>query len=250
MVRPLHMRSDPTSAMTDTSTTEPSSTPSGGGLPTYAVQRTNMVDTQVRPSDITDRRIIRAMLAVPREEFVPALAKVIAYMDNPVVVDRGPPARTLVEPRLFAKLVQLADIPDGGRVLEVGSGTGYGTAVLAAMGCKAFGLEENAALATLARDTHARLGTAAETKTGPFAAGLAADGPFDAIVLSGSVSEVPPALFDQLKNGACLVAVTGSGPASKARVWIRTGTLFSSRDAFDATAALLPGLEAKRGFVF
>lgn len=209
-----------------------------------------MVDSQVRPSDITDRRIIRAMLAVPREEFVPAPYKAIAYMDNPIVVDRGPPARALVEPRLLAKLIQLAEIPDGGRVLEVGCGTGYGTAVLAAMGCMAFGLEENAALATQAREAIAKSGVRAEIKAGSIGAGLAADGPFDAIVLSGSVPAVPPALFDQLKSGARLVAVTGNGPGSKARVWIRTGTTFASRDAFDATAAVLPGFEAKRGFVF
>lgn len=209
-----------------------------------------MVDSQVSPSDITDRRIIRAMLAVPREEFVPALAKTFAYMDNPIICDRGPPLRTLVEPRLLAKLIQAAEIPDGGRVLEVGCGTGYGTAVLAAMGCKALGLEENVALATLARETLAKLGLVAEIKTGPFSAGAPVEGPFDAIVLGGSAAAIPSALFDQLKNDARLVAVSGDGPGSKARVWIRTGTTFASRDAFDATAAVLPGLEVKRGFVF
>lgn len=235
--------------MTDISTTKHSEAPARA-VPSYGVQRTNMVDSQVRPSDITDRRIIRAMLAVPREEFVPAQSKPIAYMDNPITIDRGPPARTLVEPRLFAKLVQLAEIPDGGRVLEVGSATGYGVAVLTAMGCKAIGLEENAQLGAIASDTLGKIVTQAVIKSGPFGAGLANDGPFDAIILAGSVPAIPPALFDQLKNGGRLVAVTGNGPGSKARVWTRTGTTFASRDAFDATAAVLPGFETKRGFVF
>ena len=120
---------------------------------TLAVQRLNMVDSQVRPSDITDRRIIRAMSSVPREAFVPAHLQSLAYTDNAVPLTRGSPAapqRMLIEPRLFAKLVQLADVADGGRVLEIGCGTGYGVAVLAAMGCRAIGLENDIELIKLA----------------------------------------------------------------------------------------------------
>ena len=217
----------------------------------YAVQRLNMVDSQVRPSDVTDRRIIRAMGSVPREAFVPGGLKAIAYMDNPITLERGPNGRSLMEPRLFAKLIQLAGIPDGGRVLEIGCGTGYGTAVLAAMGCKATGLEENAALVMQSQKACAEAGQPPPViKTGPLTAGLAADGPFDAIVMGGSIAEVPAGLFDQLKSGGRLVAVVGQGPGGKATVWLRSGRTYDARDAFDASAAPRPGFARAAQFVF
>ena len=214
-------------------------------------QRTNMVDSQVRPSDITDRRIIRAMGAVPREVFVPAGLKAIAYMDNALTLARTPVPRALMEPRLFAKLVQLAEIPDGGRVLEVGCGTGYGVAVLTAMGCKATGVEENAELAAEAQKALAAVGgTQPPIRIAALTKGAPDDGPFDAIILSGSVAQVPAALFDQLKAGGRLVAVVGAGPSGKATVWLRSGTTFDPRDAFDAGAAPLPGFARSAQFVF
>ncbi len=248
--------------MTDTSTTGIAATdvqltsptpvrPLPVGPDSFAAQRANMVDSQVRPSDVTDRRIIRAMSKVPREAFVPAALKSIAYMDNPIVLERGQNARVLLEPRLFAKLVQAAEIPDGGRVMEIGSGSGYGVAVLAAMGCKTVGIEANIGLIAAGKEALAASGASTvEIKSGPFAAGSPVDGPFDAIIFSGSVPAIPPALFDQLKNGARLVAVIGNGPDSKAVVWVRSGTSFSQRDAFDATAAPLPGFEPAPQFVF
>ncbi len=215
---------------------------------TFAQQRLNMVDSQVRPSDITDRRIVRAMGVVPRQAFVPAALQAIAYMDNPVPLGRAARGRMLMEPRLFAKLLQLAEIPDGGRVLDVGAGTGYGLAVMAAMGLKAVGLEENADLAAVARTA---LGpTGPQIKSAPLAAGAADAGPFDAIILSGSVPEVPAGLLDQLKSGGRLVAVLGTGPSGKAAFWLRSGTTYGKREVFDASAAALPGFSHAAGFVF
>ena len=237
--------------MTEPSPNAPSPTPIAPTASTagaFAVQRLNMVDSQVRPSDITDRRILRAMGTVPREDFLPAALKSIAYMDNPIILDRTSQPRVLLEPRLFAKLIQLAEIPDGGRVLEIGCGTGYGLAVLSAMGCKAFGLDENAVMCDLARQSNATI--AAQIKTGPLPAGLAVEGPFDAIIFAGSIPAIPHGLFDQLKNGARLVAVTGAPPASKATVWVRSGMRHAARDAFDATAAPLPGFSQPAQFVF
>lgn len=210
-----------------------------------------MVDSQVRPSDITDRRIIRAMGQVPREMFVPAALRAIAYMDNPVPFTRGGNGRSLVEPRLYAKLVQLAAIADGGRVLEIGSGTGYGIAVMTAMGLKAIGLEENADLTGQAALALAAAGYPATlVKAGPHAQGLPADGPFDAIIFAGAAPAVPAALFDQLKSGGRLVAVIGDGPGAKATVWVRSGMTFDPREAFDAAASALPGFDRPARFVF
>lgn len=247
--------------MTETSLNTPSSATATAAqtaqvVAAFAHQRLNMLESQVRPSDITDRRILRAMAVVPREAFVPETLKAIAYMDNPIILERAAPQRVLMEPRLFAKLLQLAEIPDGGRVLEVGSATGYGVAVLAAMGCKAFGLEDNVVMAAAAEKTAARVAglvgvAGAQIKTGPLAVGLAADGPFDAIIFSGSVQTIPPALFDQLKNGGRLVAVTGNSPGGKATVWTRSAMTFAAREAFDAAAAPLPGFARQtQSFVF
>jgi protein-L-isoaspartate(D-aspartate) O-methyltransferase len=214
---------------------------------TWAAQRLNMVDSQVRPSDITDRRIIRAMGQVPREQFVPPALQSIAYMDNPVPLGRGVGGRTLMEPRLLAKLLQLAELPDTGRVLEVGTGTGYGVAVLAAMGFKAIGVEEapelaeRAGLALAGLSKPANGASAPVLRTGPLTRGAPDDGPFDAIILGGSIAEIPGTLFDQLKAGGRLVAVRGTGANGKATVWTRSGTTFAARDAFDASAAPLLG---------
>ncbi len=248
--------------MTDLQTASANFTASQAQAATWAQQRLNMVDSQVRPSDITDRRIIRAMGAVPREAFVPAALQAIAYMDNPVPLGAAARGRTLMEPRLFAKLLQLAEIPDGGRVLDVGAGSGYGLAVMAAMGLKAHGVEDNADLANAARAALAATapqgaivsalqgaaGTPPVLKVGPATAGLAVAGPFDAIIVSGSVADVPLALLDQLKSGGRLIAIVGAGPAGKATVWLRSGTTFGKREAFDAGAAPLPGFGKAASF--
>jgi protein-L-isoaspartate(D-aspartate) O-methyltransferase len=240
--------------MTDLQTTSDGPS-SAGRAATWAAQRLNMVDSQVRPSDITDRRIIRAMGTVPREAFVPAALQAIAYMDNPVPLGRGTGGRTLMEPRLFAKLLQLAEVPDRGHVLDVGTGTGYGLAVLAAMGLKATGVEEDAALAVSARTALERAfpdksaGPLPQVRSGALTAGFAEAGPYDAIILSGSVARVPAGLLDQLKSGGRLVAVAGPGPNGKATVWLRSGTTYGQREAFDASAATLPGFGTQAGFM-
>jgi protein-L-isoaspartate(D-aspartate) O-methyltransferase len=221
---------------------------------TWAAQRLNMVDSQVRPSDITDRRIIRAMGQVPRELFVPDALQSIAYMDNPVPLGRGLGARWLMEPRLFAKLLQLAEVPDGGRVLEIGTGTGYGCAVLAMMGCKATAVEESDELASGARAALNAVGkaptdlSAPMVRTGNLTLGAPEDGPFDAILVCGSIADIPPALFDQLKNGGRLVAIKGLGANGKATVWARSGNTFAAREAFDASAAPLAGFQKAAAF--
>ena len=119
-------------------------------------QRINMVESQVRPSDITDQRIIRAMLEVPREPFVAPALRELAYMDEAVPVTRrldGRAARTLLAPRTFAKLVQLAEIEPGAVVLDVGCATGYSTAVLARLANSVVALEVDEDLAAMAAET-------------------------------------------------------------------------------------------------
>ena len=210
-----------------------------------SLQRLNMVESQVRPSDVTDRRIIRAMREIAREAFVPALVRSLAYMDEAITVRTAGingPARRLLAPRCFAKLVQLAEVNERAVVLDIGCATGYSTAVLARLARRVIGLEVDAALAAEATAALAAAGIAnATVTTGALADGHSAAGPYDAIVLEGSVALVPPALLDQLKDGGRLVAILGNGPACQATVWQRTANQFPSRAVFDAAADSLPG---------
>lgn len=216
------------------------------------VQRKNMVESQVRPSDVTDRRIIRAMSEIPRELFVPEAARSFAYRDSAIALDAGGTLpRELLEPRTFAKLVQAAAIDQNAAVLDVGAATGYSAAVLAQLARHVVALESDAALARQAREALAQVGAAnVEIVEGPLPEGCAAAGPFDAIVLEGAIETAPSALLDQLKDGGRLVAIVGRKGASRATIWHRDGSVYGTQDVFDANAEVLPGFEREAAFVF
>jgi protein-L-isoaspartate(D-aspartate) O-methyltransferase len=217
-------------------------------------QRLNMVESQVRPSDVTDRRIVKAMLEVPREVFLPEGLQALAYMDDAVPVRRaanGVEARYLLAPRTFAKLVQLADIEADDVVLDVGCASGYSTAVLAQLASRVVALESDPALALAAQETLRKLGVMnAIVVQGPLDAGTPDHGPFAAIVLNGAVPAVPQSLLDQLAEGGRLVAVIAEGGLGSAQVWQRSGAAFDARAAFEAGAQPLPGFARDAGFVF
>lgn len=218
----------------------------------HATQRLNMVESQVRPSDVTDRRITRAMREIPRERFVPGLLKSIAYADEHLKVsESGGKQRYILSPRLLAKLVQLLEIEPDGLVLDVGPATGYSTALLAHLGQAVVALEEDARLAERTQEVLATLGIDnAAVITGSMQGGAADEGPYDAILINGAVSEVPPALLDQLKDGGRCAAVSIENGVGRATVWHRHGMTFDRRPAFDASAPYLPGFEPAPGFVF
>ena len=214
------------------------------------LQRLNMVESQVRPSDITDRRIINALREVPRELFVPASQRSIAYMDEALTVAPAAgnrPARQMLAPRTFAKLLQLASLGDRATVLDVGCASGYSTAVLARIARRVIGLEIDQSLADQARAALADRPNASIT-TGALADGYATAGPYDAIIVEGALPFVPAGLLDQLKDGGRLVAILASGRAAEANVWQRSSGQFSKRPAFDAWGPALPGFEVERAF--
>jgi protein-L-isoaspartate(D-aspartate) O-methyltransferase len=217
-------------------------------------QRLNMVESQVRPSDVTDRRIIRAMLEVPREAFVPGELQPLAYMDDAVPVRRagnGAEARYLLSPRVFAKLVQLAEIGPEAVVLDIGCASGYSTAVLARLAKRVVAVEADEGLAASAAATLRRLGVSnAMVVPGPLTAGAPERGPFSAILLNGAVPEAPQSLLDQLGSSGRLVGVLAQGSLGRATVWQRAGTTMDARAAFDAGAPPLPGFAREAGFVF
>lgn len=218
----------------------------------HAMQRLNMVESQVRPSDVTDRRITRAMRELPREAFVPGPLKSIAYVDEHLrVSDSGGTQRYILAPRLLAKLVQLLDIDSDGLVLDVGPATGYSSALLARLGQTVIALEEDPRLAERAQAALTGLGIDnAVVITGPMRAGAPDEGPYDAILLNGAVASVPPALLDQLKDGGLLATIEIENGVGRAVLWIRHGMNYDRRMAFDAHAPYIPGFEPQVGFVF
>ena len=214
-----------------------------------ALQRKNMVESQVRPSDVTDRRITAAMQDLAREEFVPPALRSVAYMDEPLAVA---PGRSLLAPRTFARLLQLADVDAGEKVLIVGSSTGYSAAVVARMTSNVVALESNAELVAAAKSALAP--TNITLASGPLADGWAAAGPYDVIIIEGGFEVLPPQLLGQLSSDGRLVGIDVSGGVGRAvRVEMpgaKDNVTTSRRVAFEAAATCLPGFARTKAFTF
>jgi protein-L-isoaspartate(D-aspartate) O-methyltransferase len=218
-----------------------------------AEQRANMVENQVRPSDVTDRRILSAMQEIPREHFVPPELVSLAYMDDDVPLNmsaQGAESRWLLAPRVLAKLLQLADIGEGDRVLDVGIGTGYSAALLGKIASSVIALESDESLAKEATKTLKGLEIDnVDVVTGDLAKGCPDQAPFDVVILGGAIDVPPDALLDQLNEGGRLVAVVRQNGLGKAVIWRRLGRSFDRWLAFDAAAKPLPGFQPAPEFV-
>ncbi|MFG1417143.1 protein-L-isoaspartate O-methyltransferase [Xanthobacter sp. V0B-10] len=216
--------------------------------------RRGMVDGQVRTNDVTDHRIVGAMLDIPREKFVPPALKSLAYIDDDLEIrpaSGSAPARYLLEPMILARLVQLADVDEKDHVLDVGAGTGYGAALLSRLAQQVVALEEDAELAAAADKTLSDLGVGnVAVMQGPLAAGWPAEADYDLIVIEGAVEVIPDRLFAQLKEGGRLVAVIGEGGAGRATIFTKIAGHPSERVAFNAAVPLLHGFKAAPRFVF
>ena len=218
----------------------------------FSTARQKMVDGQVRPSDVTDARILDAMLLVPREAFVPADKRAMAYLDLDLdVAEGGAAKRYLIKPALFAKLLQAAEIKDGDRVLVVGCATGYAAAVIARLTPDVVATESDSALAAKAATVLAQQGGGqVSVKTAAAADGDPAGAPFDVIVLNGATEIAPKALYEQLKDGGRLVGVFATSQPQRATIVTRSHGDFGHRTLFDAAAPVLPGLAQVPSFVF
>jgi protein-L-isoaspartate(D-aspartate) O-methyltransferase len=218
----------------------------------FSAVRQKMVDGQVRPSDVTDVRIIDAMLAVPREAFVPQDKRALAYLDLDLdVSEAGQAKRFLIKPVVLAKMLQAAEIKQGDRVLVVGCATGYAAAVIAQFADQVTATESDQTLATKATALLAQNGCGKVAVRPAVAAdGDAADGPYDVIVLNGATEIVPDRLFGQLQNGGRLVGVFAMSQPPRATLVTSSHGDFGHRALFDAVAPILPGMERLPAFVF
>ena len=212
----------------------------------FAAARRHMVDGQVRTSDVTDLRVIAAILNVPRERFMPPAGIALAYLDMDVPMGAS---RRLLKPMVLAKLIQAADLAATDRVLDAGCATGYTAALLARIAGQVVALEQDAGLAKTAREALSSQSNVSVV-SGPLAEGWLQGAPYDVVVLEGATEIEPHALCQQLKDGGRLVCVLGSGPGSKAMLYRRSGGEVGGRPVFDASAALLPGFAKTPVFAF
>jgi protein-L-isoaspartate(D-aspartate) O-methyltransferase len=209
--------------------------------------RRMMVDGQIRTADVTNLDLIGAMLAVPRERFVPAAMAAQAYVDTDLPLGGG---RALLKPMVLAKLIQAMQIRSTDNVLDVACGTGYSSAVLARLAGSVVALEQSEALAGLARQSFATAEGNIVAAVGPLSAGWVGAAPYDVILLNGATEVVPEALGRQLKPDGRMACVFGPGSMGKATIFRLVEGQLAGRPIFDAAAALLPGFEAIPAFVF
>lgn len=216
----------------------------------FANERRHMVDGQVRPANVTDLRVISAMLEVPRESFAPPSAASIAYLDLDLPVGEGAGApRRMLKPIILAKLLNAAEIEPTDKVLDVGCATGYTAALLARIAGQVVALEEDPGLAKTAKAALASQPNVTVV-SGPLVDGWAQGGPYDVIVLEGATEIEPLSFCKQLKDGGKLICVLGSAPGAAAWLYRRSGDEFGGRPVFSAAAAVLPGFVKPKGFTF
>lgn len=204
----------------------------------FAALRRNMVDCQLRTYDVTDRVILGAMDRVPREVFVPASRRDLAYLDQPAALDElGGRGRALMTPMVVARMMQVAGLKPGLSFLEYAGGTGYGAAVAHELGARSVLVESDAALRDAARRALDAAGAEAveimET----------AGGRHDVVLVNGACEEAPERLFALLADGGRLVAIQGLGRSGRVMLHQRSGDVVSGRAVFDAAG---PGLEEFR----
>ena len=212
----------------------------------YSARRTIMVDTQVRPSDVTKFHIIEAMLAVPREAFVPASKREAAYVGEDIDLGGG---RVVLEPRTQAKMLDALDIQNDELVLDIGSGLGYSAAVIARMAEAVVAVEENEDWVEEAQSVLSEQGADnVILHAGPLVEGAAQHGPYEVICIEGAVGHLPDVLADQLKDGGRMAVLFVEGALGVVRIGYKIDGKMNWRFAFNAGAPVLPGFERHAAF--
>lgn len=219
----------------------------------YAKARRTMVDCQVRPFDVTDRAILVALEEVPRERFMPAGREDLAYSDHTIVLPTANgSSRCMLQPMVLARMIQALGIRVNARVLDVASGLGYGSAVMARLGANVTALEPDADLAAKSKTVFASLdlGERIAVKGGSLDEAAPGGATFHGILVNGTVEVRPTGLLDQLAEGGRLVCLKSDGRASHAMLYVRGGEGIGSRLLFDASAPVLAEFRPAPAFVF
>lgn len=212
----------------------------------FDARRVMMVDTQIRPSDVTKFPIIDAMLSVHRENFVPSDRREAAYMDGNITLGRG---RVVLEPRTMAKMLDALDLQNDELVLDIGSGYGYSAAVMAHIAQAVVAVEVDEAMAGDAQSTLNDAGVDnVILHNGALTDGVAEHGPYDVIAFQGGVEDIPAAIVEQLKEGGRMAALFMNGALGEMRIGRKIDGHMNWRLSFNASAPVLPGFSAAREF--
>lgn len=220
----------------------------------FTEQRLNMVEGQVRPSDLTDRRVLSSMLEVNREAFLPASLHGVAYSDGELSlasVEGAMSERAMLSPRTVARLIQSLELESQDIVLLVGTGAGYEAALLSHIVQTVVCVESDKGLAAWAEKAlqNEHIGNAA-TVEGRLDDGYVSEGPYDAILINGAVDQIPARLFDQLKDGGRLATIRRHGGVMRLTRWQRDGEHYALSEMDTAAAVVLPAFAREESFQF
>lgn len=213
----------------------------------FVTRRRMMVDTQVRPSDVTKFPIIEAMLRIPREVFVPAEKKEAAYIGRNIRLGDG---RVVLDPRTFAKMLDALNVDYDDLVLDIGAGLGYSAAVIARIAEAVVAVEDDESRASEAEALLPEHVDNVIVHTGPLAEGAPGHGPYDAIIVEGGIETLPEALAAQLKEGGRIACLFMDGELGVVRIGWKVDGAITWRFAFNAAAPVLPGFEKAQAFAF
>ena len=211
--------------------------------------RFNMIEQQIRPWDVLDSQVLQLLAVVKREDFVPAAHRALAFADMEIPLPGG---QCMLTPRVEARMLQDLAVRKHEKVLEIGAGSGYMAALLAHKAQRVISLEIIPELAAMARNNLQKAGIHnAEARLGDGSKGIPVEGPFDVIVLSGSVAEIPQSLLANLKVGGRLAAIVGDEPMMRATFVTRTAeAAFQTSQPWDTVAPRLVNFPESSRFTF
>lgn len=215
-------------------------------MPDFAARRRTMVDTQVRPHDVTRLPLLHAMLNVPRERFVPDALREVAYVGEHLPLA---PGRVILDPRTQAKMIDALTLGPTDLVLDVAPGLGYSSAVMARLAEAVIALEPDPVLAAEAEAALAAtdIGNVI-VENAPAAEGAPRHAPYDALIIEGGVEYLPATLENQLKEGGRAVALFMDGAFGRVRLGVKRKGVLRWRDVFDGAAPVLDGFARERSF--
>ena len=213
----------------------------------YQTRRKTMVDTQIRPSDVTKFPIIEAFLSVPREKFVPDGKREAAYIGENFKLGQS---RVILEPRTLAKLLDALDIRNDELVLDIGPGLGYSSAVISPMAEVVIAVEDDSSMANEAEEILTEVGADnVVIQIGKLEDGAPEHGPYDVIILQGGVEKIPSSIVNQLKNGGRVGAIFVEEGLGTAKIGFKLNDKINWRYSFNAAAPVLPGFFKQKDFV-